>query len=192
MRIALTGAHSTGKSTLVAALATEIYLKGYTVCGEITRRMKTFGVEINERGTDATQLLIMNQHIANVTIYDDMLVDRCALDGWIYTDYLHGRSKVSDEVAEYAWKAFYRTRMAYDHIFYIEPIKGMNIINDGTRSTSADFQHGILQLYKDFITGKTSPNIPKEDAFWQRFHVIESAPIADRVMKIRGIINAKN
>ena len=57
--------------------------------------MKGYGLPINEDGTDVTQNLIMQEHIVNVFMYDNIITDRTALDGLVYTSYLHRNGKVS-------------------------------------------------------------------------------------------------
>ena len=70
MRIGITGAQSVGKTTLLNALRSERMLSQYTVCDEVTREIKEMGFDINEAGSDLTQILIMQKHIANVFMYD--------------------------------------------------------------------------------------------------------------------------
>jgi len=80
MRIGITGAQSVGKTTLLNALRSEKLFKDYAICDEVTRRVKSYGLPINEGGTDTTQRLIMNEHIYNAFMHEDMLTDRTALD----------------------------------------------------------------------------------------------------------------
>ena len=80
MKIGITGAQSVGKTTLLNALRSEKLFKDYVICDEVTRRVKSYGLPINEEGTDITQRLIMNEHIVNVFMYGNMLTDRTALD----------------------------------------------------------------------------------------------------------------
>ena len=95
MRIGITGAQSVGKTTLLNALRSEKLFKDYVVCDEVTRRVKSYGLPINEEGTDITQRLIMNEHIVNVYMHDNMLTDRTALDGLVYSTYLYKQNKIS-------------------------------------------------------------------------------------------------
>ena len=60
MKIAFTGAQSTGKTTLLKELKRDNTLAlQYDFRDEITRRMQKKGLSINEGGSDITQLLIM-------------------------------------------------------------------------------------------------------------------------------------
>ncbi len=88
MKIAFTGAQSTGKTTLLEALkANQSYKYDYEFVDEITRRMVKKGLKINEEGSDTTQLLIMNEHIKNniivsICIYMNIWLQKKLY--WIY------------------------------------------------------------------------------------------------------------
>ena len=66
MRIAISGAQSVGKTTILNALRSEKIFKDYHVANEVTRRVQSYGLPINENGTDLTQRLIMQEHIPEV------------------------------------------------------------------------------------------------------------------------------
>ena len=63
MKIAFTGAQSTGKTTLLNEM--RYIVSNYTFIDEITRSVAKQGVSINESGTDSTQMLIMKSHFKN-------------------------------------------------------------------------------------------------------------------------------
>ena len=48
MRIAITGAQSTGKSTLLSFLKKDIDLRGFEFIEELTRQIAAKGIDINE------------------------------------------------------------------------------------------------------------------------------------------------
>src|SRR6056300_857795 len=94
MRIAFTGAQSTGKTTLLNALkADEAFRYKYEFIDEITRRMQKKGLKINEAGGNTTQLLIMNEHIKNL-LYENVIMDRCMLMGWFIPTGFTGKVKL--------------------------------------------------------------------------------------------------
>ena len=149
MRIGITGAQSVGKTTLLNALRSEKGLLGFTVCDEVTRRVKGYGLPINEDGTDVTQQLIMQEHIVNVFMYDNMITDRTALDGLVYTSYLHRTGKVSIETLIKVRNIFKKVWPKYDYVFYIEPEFG--IVDDGIRSVDIKFRNEIAELFETII-----------------------------------------
>ena len=149
MKIAFTGAQSTGKTTLLNELKADknIALQ-YDFRDEITRRMQKKGLSINEGGSDITQLLIMNSHIKN-SLLDNVIMDRCALDGLVYTDWMYDNKKVSHCVREYAENVFNLLIDRYDHIFYLVP--EFSLEDDGIRSTNLQFRDDIVDLFDHYI-----------------------------------------
>lgn len=149
MKVGITGAQSVGKTTLLNALRSEKFFTSYTICDEVTRRVRSYGLPINEDGTGITQRLIMNEHIYNVFMFDKMLTDRTALDGLVYTTYLTKKGKVEASVLRHVRQIFDRVWPKYDHVFYIEP--EFDIIDDGVRSVNMNFRDEIAELFDAFI-----------------------------------------
>jgi nicotinamide riboside kinase len=145
MKIGITGAQSVGKTTLLNALRSEKLFKEYVICDEVTRRVKGYGLPINESGTDITQRLIMNEHIVNVFMNKNMLTDRTALDGLVYSIYLNNKKQISDSTLKYVRDVFHKVWNSYDHVFYIEPEFG--IVDDGVRSVDVKFRNEIAELF---------------------------------------------
>jgi GTPase SAR1 family protein len=149
MRIGISGAQSVGKTTLLNALRSEKCFKDYDVRNEVTRTVKSYGIDINEAGSDVSQLLIMKEHIYNLVMFDNMLTDRTSLDGIVYTHWLHREGKVSDECYLDALAVFRKTINMYDYLFYIAPEFPME--DDGVRSNSEQWQNEIVQIFEDLI-----------------------------------------
>ncbi len=149
MRIGITGAQSVGKTTLLNALRSEKLFSNFAICDEVTRRVKSYGLPINEDGTDVTQLLIMNEHIYNVFMYDNMLTDRTALDGLVYSTYLFKHGKISDKTMGKIRDVFNRVWEQYDTVFYIQP--EFTMVDDGTRSIDIEFRNEIVDIFNSTI-----------------------------------------
>ena len=149
MRIAFTGAHSTGKTTLLNELKNDKQFNlEYEFIDEITRRMTKKGLKINEVGDDMTQLLIMNSHISNI-LNEKCIMDRCPLDGVVYTRCMYEKGQISDWVMDFAENVFTRIIENYDYIFYLSPEFDME--DDGVRSIEEGFQKRIVKLFEDYI-----------------------------------------
>jgi nicotinamide riboside kinase len=149
MRIGITGAQSVGKTTLLNALRSEKLFKDYVICDEVTRRVKGYGLPINEEGTDNTQRLIMNEHIVNVFMNGNMLTDRTALDGLVYSAYLYNKNQISANTLKYVREVFNKVWHSYDYVFYIEP--EFEIVDDGVRSVNKQFRDEIAELFEYVI-----------------------------------------
>ncbi len=146
MRIGITGAQSVGKTTLLNALRSEKLFKDYVICDEVTRRVKSYGLPINEEGNDNTQRLIMNEHIVNVFMHGNMLTDRTALDGLVYSAYLYNKDQININTFKYVREVFNKVWNSYDYVFYIEP--EFEIVNDGVRSINKQFRDEIAELFE--------------------------------------------
>ncbi len=171
MRIALTGAHSTGKTTLLERLKEERIFKTYTFITEITRSVMNKGHSINEEGGDTTQLLIMESHSSNLT-YENSIMDRCFLDGIVYTDYLHQKGKVSLGVFEESLKLFQHNVKKYDKLFYIIP--EVDLKEDGVRSSNLLFRQQIVELFEFYISFYRLPVIYVSGSLEERTNQIIS------------------
>ena len=151
VRVAFSGAQSTGKTTLLNALRESADFKDCKFWDEITRQIKEQGFEINEQGTDATQLKIMQEHKRRVSVKDTGLVifDRCSLDGLVYTQYLYNRGQLTKETLDEATKVFEETISSWDAIFFLRP--EFEIVDDGVRSVNVEFHRNIVFLFDHFI-----------------------------------------
>lgn len=151
VRVAFSGAQSTGKTTLLNALRESADFKESKFWDEITRQIKEQGFEINEQGTDATQLKIMQEHKrrANAEYSGLVIFDRCSLDGLVYTQYLYNRGQLTKETLDEATKVFEETIMQWDAIFFLRP--EFEVVDDGVRSVNVEFHRNIVFLFDHFI-----------------------------------------
>jgi thymidylate kinase len=161
MLISFTGSQSSGKTTLLNALRKHLYEDGdlpdWTVIDEVTRKIARQGMPINNEAPDynQTQLMIINDHLANINNYikegkTKTALDRCLLDGLVYTEYFYRNKKVSKHVRDYAQRAFETSFKNYDHVFYIEPVD-TSLVDDGVRSTDSKFRADIVIIFEEVI-----------------------------------------
>ncbi len=153
MIVSFTGAQSTGKSTLFNKLKSSDRFRKFNFVSELTRTLKEdYNLNINEEGNDITQLAILNGHFMNYLKYKntDVLLDRCILDGVVYTTYLYHTGKVSKEVAEYADYLTGKLVNSVDIIFYTEP--DVPLVDDGERSINIEFRNKVIELFEEAIT----------------------------------------
>jgi nicotinamide riboside kinase len=160
MKIALTGAHGVGKSTLANFLQTEITKNGTTasITPEVPRLICE-AVKDNEyfrRGHNSLlkqSLILMGQLVIEEQLRkkaDIQICDRTLFDHWAYSLSLFGK-----EIEEGNYTEVYETFISehcksYDKIFYI-PIE-FKPIDDGVREGDEGFQAEIDSLIKGLLT----------------------------------------
>lgn len=152
MLISFSGAQSTGKSTLLEFCCVNKLFSGYHCVKEVTRKVsREQNVSINELGKDETQLFILSEHLHNHNIRGNALLDRCILDGLVYTSYLNKKQLVSDWVFEYAYNLYNLLLPKIDCIFYTSP-EDIPLVDDGERSTDVQFRTEIIDMFDRLIT----------------------------------------
>ena len=178
MIVSFTGAQSTGKTTLLNELKKWKEFEDYVFIDEITRNVSKLGMNINEKGDDATQTAIMNAHIENLKKGDNLILDRCSLDGVVYTHYLYLHGRVSRDTFDYARQIFTETCLKYDKILYLKP--EFDIVDDGVRSSSVQFRDEIADIFERYIT---EFNLGK-------WNVVElSGSVEDRLKAIKKVMS---
>lgn len=169
MLISFTGPQNTGKTTLLKELALRYTDEKYNATysdgsveehnkfhfvTEVTRRIqREVGFEINQLAGDSCQIVILADHIKNVekykrnrtqTVREYHVLDRCLLDGYLYTKFLHDTGKCTKEVYELSKRFFYDNYIEYDVIFYCDP--NIPLDNDGVRDNT--FRNQMINLFE--------------------------------------------
>jgi hypothetical protein len=158
MLISFTGAQSTGKTTLLNECCNNKVFRKFHCVPEVTRKVaREQNVDINKAGDDITQLFILNEHLHNHYVKGDALLDRCILDGWVYTNYLNREGRVSQWVKDYAEQLYHKLLPLIDIIFYTDP-RDVPIEDDGERSTDKRFRRDIIRGFEyEIDSGHFSP-----------------------------------
>jgi nicotinamide riboside kinase len=168
MLISFSGAQSTGKSTLLRAWQEAV--PEWSFIPEVTRLVRReYDLPINEDGTDLTQTMIMCEHLRNAYARRDShaILDRCSLDGLVYTHWLCDKGKVSMGTYSYARYVFDNTIDKYDLIMYTSP-EDVPVVDDGERSINVEFRNEIIKLFEKYLL-----NIPSEKVLTVRGSVEE-------------------
>jgi len=173
MVISFTGAQSTGKTTLLNELQLDKRFKKFSFIKEVTRLVKKkHKLSINEEGDNMTQLAILSAHLDNYLISRDknIILDRCILDGLVYTVYLHIMKKVDTQVADYAEYLTHKLIGNVDIIFYTEP--DIPLVDDGERSVNKEFRTRIIHLFEMAIEHFKINVVRLEGTVEQRLEII--------------------
>jgi|TARA_R100000084_G_C4574322_1_gene110760 nicotinamide riboside kinase len=181
MIFSFTGAQSTGKTTLLEHLkCTNLGSPSFEFIPEVTRLVKReYEVPINEDGDDMTQMLIMTEHIRNIFKgrTDNLIrgvnkiLDRCALDGIVYSHYLLDKGKISRTTYDACDLIYKKLRKEYDVIFYTSP-EDVKLVNDGERSVDKYFREDIIGLFDMYL----------------QYNIIEDGP---RVVCLEGSVKER-
>lgn len=146
----LTGAHGTGKTTLIANLK-ELLVNQYFFSQSVTR---TSGAKINQNVSDDDQRKILDailvyekeHHIFEIT----SILDRSFIDFYAYTIYLYEQKRVTTSTYVLARNEFLARIPKYTTIFYL-PIE-FEIADDGVRNTDTAFQYRIDEIIRGLLT----------------------------------------
>lgn len=179
MKIVFAGISGTGKTTLINALV-EKGISKEKIMPSIGRTMMNMGLEINEKGTESTQiealLITLEQSMATGGLYA-----RSWLDGLVYTKYLFEKGKVSSDIMD-TWKRYADRHINdFDYYFYIRPEFEME--EDGVRSTDKEFYERSKVLMEEFVQYyKLEYGI--------EFHELTGS-VEERVEQVSKVLNGK-
>lgn len=175
MRIGITGAQSTGKTTLVNALKELPQFKDYHFATERSKYLRDLGIPLNTDSTLKGQTIFLAERV-NELMRENLLTDRTVIDVMAFTD----ASKSIGSLEKSLFKEYASNFINdYDYIFYVTP-KGVEIEDNGVRETNAEYRDLIDLTIQQLL--KTYSNKIKN------IHTI-SGPVNERVKQILGIIN---
>jgi nicotinamide riboside kinase len=153
MKIAISGAHSQGKTSILNYLQDHGVLADYKFMTSLTRGLQESGYNINEDGDEVTQLAIMAKHFQRLREDGNIIYDRCALDGYAYSMSLVKDLRVLDIIRD----MFLVMVDEYDIIFYVEP--ELPLVEDGQRTIDKLFFESVVQSFDCIIKSYAIPVI---------------------------------
>ena len=180
MIFSFTGAQCTGKTTLLKHLYKENGDYPFVFIPEVTRLIgREYNMPINESGDDLTQMLIMTEHVRN--IFRDradhiirgvhQILDRCALDGIVYSHYLLDKGKINRATYDACELIYKKLINKYDVIFYTSH-EDVELVDDGERSVDKIFREDIIGLFDMYM----------------QYNIIEKGP---RVVHLEGTVEER-
>ena len=182
--ISFSGAQCTGKTTLLKRLRD--CNSDVNFVPEVTRLIKReYGVDINEAGSEMTQALIITEHFKNINNHNKQdrssILDRCILDGLIYTSWLEDNRALNTWTGNYAYHIFDNYIESYDVIFYTDA-SDVKIEDDGERSIDISFRNNIIARFGDWITN--NPRVREKV-------VVLSGTVEERLETIKRTLSEK-
>ena len=173
MKIAITGAMCTGKTTLVAELS-KIY--GLPIIPEVARLALAAGFKLDQGDDVRPQMWIaLKQLLLEKSVGDNWVADRCLIDVLAYSTVLLGEQNettkiIRDVATEYV--------PSYDYIIYL-PCAQFSIEDDGVRLVDEDEQR---RLDSAILAAAQQLNLT--------MHTVVGT-VQERVEKIQSIIVSK-
>lgn len=141
MRIALTGSHCTGKTSLMNKLYGNIEFAGYEFYLEVIREIARIGFNANTDADDSSQMAMCALHILHLK-KQNMITDRCLLDNYVYAYMLRDKgANISDKWIETLQYYFLDSINKYD-IYAFCPTE-FKLVEDGFRMIDKAFQEEI-------------------------------------------------
>ena len=179
--VALTGAHGTGKTTLIQALQMRLQSEGYI--STITKEAPRLLCELAEtpdffrrtNNTPLRQMLIMVKHLNGeqeqcFSEAEVVLLDRGLMDHLAYTSYLHKEQLANEGVNSLLEQVVAEHASLYDLIIYI-PIEFLPK-DDGIREGDNGFQADIDKLILSFLQKNELNFLKVEGTVEERLNVI--------------------
>ncbi len=153
MRVSLSGANSTGKTTLI-----NDFLKNWRNYGTPTESyrdvLKKKKLKHSENSSEETQQIILEFLIKQLEGYKEpnIIFDRCPLDNLAYTSWLNLKGKVSDKFLDETRIAVRESMRKLDIVFFL-PLTAaapVPLVDDGFRSVDPVMREEIDNIFKVF------------------------------------------
>ncbi len=178
MRVALTGAHGVGKSTLADELAAALAVPVLPTPG---RTLAAKGLAINESATVTSQTLAWLLQFRFERECEEWVAPRTLIDVWAYTLQAADRIEPTEIERPLLEELRYATPLAiaerYDELIYLPPRIALQ--DDGVRPTDAIFQIA------------TDEAIAKALSEWKIAHTILDVTDRDAVDRVLARLTAR-
>lgn len=179
MRIILTGASSTGKTTILNILKEKN--PELQIITEVVRELHAEGVQINELGNEEGQQKIFDKYIDLLFQDKDYVSDRGLTDVYAYSTWHYNRGELSlDELArEMGEIENFKNMYKNDIVWVYFPIE-FQTEDDGVRSTNEEYRayidSAIRQTLEDIdvdyltVSGTVEERLNQIKAYIETFH----------------------
>lgn len=151
MKIALTGTHCNGKSTLVKEFLQKwpMYKTPAITYRDILNEKK---LSLNEAGDEKSQRAILDALIdevqkASASDDKDIIFDRCVIDNIVYSLWLNSRGKVSDNFIMDCKFLVAETVKLFDIIFFLPLRNEIKFEKRDTRSNNPIYREEIDNIF---------------------------------------------
>lgn len=151
MRIGFTGAHGTGKSTLLYEMIKWRELGGHCFTPGLTRaKARASGLKINQQGNFEGQKELVKNMTWHLKTLPNLVVDRTLLDIYAYTVHHRDSGSVTSQELNYIRNRVKQYQHLFDVVFYIRP--EFETKDDGVRSADPGFALAIAAQMDHIVT----------------------------------------
>ena len=151
MRIGFTGAHGTGKSTLLREMFTWKELNGHCFVSGLTRyQARTNGLKLNQQGNFEGQKALVKAMSWHLKTIPNLVVDRTLLDIYAYTVYHRDKGKLNSRELNYIRNRARQYQHLFDVVFYIRP--EFEVKGDEVRNADPGFALEVAAIIENAIT----------------------------------------
>lgn len=170
MKIALSGAQCSGKTTLINEMKKCPVFKDYVFFDEVVRSLKKErDIRINRDADYLSQILILEKHLENLET-ENFVTDRCLLDAFTYATYLTRKGLYSKEEWSVFRELFIRGIYRYDKIYLLD--SNIPFEKDGFRDSDKIFREDISKLFFDILKDFQINFIFLEGSLQERLNVV--------------------
>ena len=157
LKIAFSGPQASGKSTIIKnILDNHLKKEDYTFIKGGARKLKDYGFQINEKGTDLSQILLFNSYIDDLIVKPkqyqtkNFIYDRWLLDGVVYSEWSTSIGKNKPWVYDYGQLMLKMIYTEIDILFYCD-IEGIPVENDNYRNIDQDYRNVIKAIFENYL-----------------------------------------
>lgn len=152
-KIAITGTHGVGKTTLAHQICVALKEEGFNVA-IVEEKARSCPFPINEQASTDTEIWMVHSQIraeldAKAKKYDAAVIDRCSLDAIVYW---HDRNTPHEYFEMLAQAAMQWVQTQYDVLVWLEPSSDTDeFAVDAVRDSSIIYRNRIRDRFRDYI-----------------------------------------
>jgi len=120
------------------------------------RKLKDMGFEINEHGTDLSQILLFNSYIDDLIVKPkqfntkNFIYDRWLMDGTVYSEWSTSIGKNKPWVFDYGLLMLRMLHTEIDILFYCDT-EGVPVEKDNYRNIDEEYRNVIRSIFENYI-----------------------------------------
>jgi deoxyadenosine/deoxycytidine kinase len=170
MKIAFTGTHGTGKSTLLNKILEE-YPQFQGQHENFSDAGKFFQDKLLETlNKDALQLFFYARHLFRIRANKHLVSDRAVLDALCYAKYEYKQGNLSEVMLNFLEEVSFELLEKYDCLFWLRP--EFELVGENKRPENVEFQTAIDKIFEEYMQRVTIPVIRLTGSVEERMQII--------------------